>query len=106
MSDAGTPAGVRERTEDFARQAVRHAAKESLSRYADGRRHTKHHITNLSVRMVDGRSALACSYYLLAKDVEGRLSVEASGRYDTWLALTWGQWGVRAHRFSRDLTRA
>jgi len=76
-----------------------------LAPEADGRRRTKHHITNVSVQLGDDGTALVRSYYLLVKDVQGQPAVAASGRYDTLLVRTRAGWHVIEHRVTRDLTR-
>lgn len=70
---------------------------------ADGRRRTKHHITNVSVH-VDDHSAVARAYYLLVKNADGTIRVDTSGRYETALALTESGWKVSEHLVTRDLT--
>lgn len=72
----------------------------------DGRRRTKHHITNLSVRSDGADRARARAYYLLVKQVNGQPTIAASGRYETLLASSGQGWQVTEHRVVRDLIQA
>lgn len=72
----------------------------------DGRRRTKHHVTNVSVRSDDAGRARARAYYLLVKEVDGRPAIAASGRYETLLAPSEQGWRVTDHRVVRDLIQA
>lgn len=71
----------------------------------DGRRRTKHHITNVSLRFPDEGSAVVRAYYLLVKEVDGQPGIAGSGRYETHLVVAGAAWHVREHRVTRDLTR-
>lgn len=71
----------------------------------DGRRRTKHHITNMSLRHTDERSAVVRAYYFLIREVDGQPGIASSGRYETHLVRAGGVWHVREHRVTRDLTR-
>ncbi len=73
--------------------------------HADGRRRTQHHITNVSVDVDDDLSAVCRASYLLVKQVEGTLTVEASGRYGTRLSMGPSGWAVHEHRVIRDMAR-
>ena len=70
-----------------------------------GQRHTKHHITNVSVHDVGEAGATARSYYLLLKERDGAPTLEATGRYETTLMLGEGGWAVTKHVVVRDMTR-
>lgn len=75
----------------------------------DGRRRTKHHITNVPVQPGDDGTALVRAYYLLVKDVDGQPGIAASGRYETLVVQKEATWSVVEHRVTRapepDLSR-
>lgn len=76
-----------------------------LAPYGDGWRRTKHHITNVSLRLTDDWSAVVRAYYLLVKEVDGQPGIAGSGRYEKRLVGAGAAWHVREHRVTRDLTR-
>ena len=70
----------------------------------DGRRKTKHYLTNVRVHPVDADGVHEVdSYYLMFVPGEGGPSIRTSGRYHHRVARRDGRWVVLLHQIIHDL---
>lgn len=84
--------------------AIRHAYESRQpAPTPDGRRRTKHHVTNLVVEPAEGPAQVAASaYYFRLEPRESGPTVAASGRIEQVLMRDGHQWRVRRHTIVSD----
>lgn len=71
-----------------------------------GRLRSKHHISNLDVKLLSEDHAVSRAYYLVLSEFDGAPAIASTGRYVGKLARQEGTWVVTTHTVVRDLARS